>query len=342
MSAELSGNVRRFRFFFHLIFKYYFFFGQSVTYYTFLFAYNLIKGGEKMQTVYVDVLVLLNSIISLFLILITSSILRCSPGAGRVAAGTFLGGAYSLLIFAPDMGVFLSLIVKILLCVSVVSAVFKPSGVRYLIKCLSVFAVVNFAFAGLMMGVKLLVLPEGLEYRNGAVYFDFGFIPLMLAVILCYVLTLLFNALSSKTRAEQIYDVSLQSGDKCVNCRGLLDTGNTLTDPFTGEGVMVIDKKTAEKIADGDILKFIDSVHTGNIESAAENHIRGTRVLPFSSVGGRGLMPSFHTDKITVSDGRNKTVMENAEIAVSKEEIKNEAGILLNPYMMKDLGRGNK
>ena len=34
--------------------------------------------------------------------------------------------------------------------------------------------------------------------------------------------------------------------------------------------------------------------------------------------------------------------MENAEIAVSKEEIKNEAGILLNPYMMKDLGRGNK
>lgn len=322
--------------------KYYFLFGQSVTYYTFLFAYNLIKGGEKMQTVYVDVLVLLNSIISLFLILITSSILRCSPGAGRVAAGTFLGGAYSLLIFAPDMGVFLSLIVKILLCVSVVSAVFKPTGVRYLIKCLSVFAVVNFAFAGLMTGIKLLVLPESLEYRNGAVYFDFGFIPLMLAVVMCYLLTLFFNSLSSKTRMDKIYDVSLQLGDKQIECRGLLDTGNTLTDPFTGEGVMIIDKQTAQKIADGDILEFIDSVHTGNIDSAARKHIKGTRVLPFSSVGGRGLMPSFHTDRITVSDGKNKTVIENAEIAVSKEQMRNETGILLNPYMMRNLERVKK
>ncbi len=295
-----------------------------------------------MQTVYIDVLVLLNSIISLFLILITSSILRCSPGTGRAAAGTLLGGAYSLLIFAPDMGVIVSFAVKLLLCVSVVSVVFKPSGIRSLIKCLGVFAAVNFAFAGLMTGVRILFLPEGLEYRNGAVYFDFGFIPLIMAVILCYILTLLFNAMSSKTRPERIYDVSLQFGAKRVNCRGLLDTGNTLTDPFTGEGVMVIDKRTAEKIADADILKFIDSVHNGNIESAAQTHIRGTRVLPFSSVGGRGLIPSFHTDRVTVSDGKNSTVIENAEIAVSKEEIKNEAGILLNPYMMKNLGRDSK
>lgn len=70
-----------------------------------------------MQTVYIDVLVLLNSVISLFLILITSLLLRCSPSSLRTAAGTFLGGAYSLLIFAPDMGVFVSLLVKILLCV---------------------------------------------------------------------------------------------------------------------------------------------------------------------------------------------------------------------------------
>lgn len=295
-----------------------------------------------MQTVYIDVLVLLNSVISLFLILITSLLLRCSPSSSRTAAGTFLGGAYSLLIFAPDMGVFVSLLVKLLLCVSVVSVVFKPSGIRYLIKCLGVFIGVNFAFAGLMIGLKTLILPEGMEYRNGAVYFDFGFIPLMLAVVMCYLLTLFFNFLSSKTRMDKIYDVLLQLGDKQIECRGLLDTGNTLTDPFTGEGVMIIDKQTAQKIADGDILEFIDSVHTGNIDSAARTHIKGTRVLPFSSVGGRGLMPSFHTDRITVSDGKNKTVIENAEIAVSKEQMRNETGILLNPYMMRNLERVKK
>ena len=53
-------------------------------------------------------------------------------------------------------------------------------------------------------------------------------------------------------------------------------------------------------------------------------------------------MPSFHTDRITVSDGKNKTVIENAEIAVSKEQMRNETGILLNPYMMRNLERVKK
>ena len=41
--------------------------------------------------------------------------------------------------------------------------------------------------------------------------------------------------------------------------------------------------------------------------------------------------------RITVRDGKNKTVIENAEIAVSKEQMRNETGILLNPYMMRNL-----
>ena len=294
-----------------------------------------------MQVVYIDVLVLLNCVISLFLILISSALLRCSPSPGRTAAGTALGGAYSLLIFAPDLGVVVSLIIKLLLSVSVVSVVYRPKSLRYSFRCLGVFFLVNFAFAGIMLALKLLITPNGMEFRNGTVYFDLGFFPLAAAVIVCYVLILLFNALSAKNKPDVMYEVTIESGDKSVKCMGLLDTGNSLTDPFTGEGVMIADKNTAMRIADGEVAKFIENVHNGSFESVIPD-VRGVRMIPYSCVSAGGLLPAFRADRVTVSGAGHVTVIENAEIAAAPRELENSVGALINPYMMKDAVRVKK
>lgn len=294
-----------------------------------------------MQVIYIDVLVLLNCVISLFLILISSALLRCSPTAGRTAAGTALGGAYSLLIFAPDMGIIVSLIIKLLLCVSVVSVVYKPRSIKYTARCLGVFFLVNFAFAGIMLALKLLISPGAMEFKNGTVYFDLGFFPLAGAVIVCYVLILVFNAISAKNHPEALYEVTIESGDVSVKCSGLLDSGNTLTDPFTGEGVMITDKTTAMRIARGETAQFIESIHSGDCSVYSQN-ISGVRVLPYSCVSGGGLIPVFRVDRVTITGGEKTTVIENAEIAAAPRGFENAVGALINPYMMKDAVRIKK
>lgn len=300
-----------------------------------------IKAVSGLQVIYIDVLVLLNCIISLFLILISSALLRCSPSAGRTAAGTVLGGAYSLLIFAPDMGIAVSLIIKLLLCVSVVSVVYKPRSLRYTAKCLGVFFLVNFAFAGLMLALKLLISPGAMEFRNGTVYFDLGFFPLAGSVIVCYALILVFNAISAKNHPETLYEVTIESGDRRVECSGLLDSGNTLTDPFTGEGIMITDKTTAVRLANDEAAQFIESVHNGET-GVYTNDVSGVRLLPYSCVSGGGIIPVFRVDKITLTGSGSVTVIENAEIAAAPRGFENAVGALINPYMMKDAVRIKK
>ncbi|MDR1630911.1 MAG: sigma-E processing peptidase SpoIIGA, partial [Oscillospiraceae bacterium] len=82
------------------------------------------------QVIYIDVLIVLNILLTYLLLLATSHMLRNEPPTGRMLAGSFLGGAYSLIILAPPFGLFLSTVIKLLLSLSIVTVTFKPRSLR--------------------------------------------------------------------------------------------------------------------------------------------------------------------------------------------------------------------
>ena len=73
--------------------------------------------GRRMQTViYVDVLVVLNLIITYLLLLCTALALRQSPSALRLFFGSLLGGFSSLIILLPDLGWVIGFLLKAGVC----------------------------------------------------------------------------------------------------------------------------------------------------------------------------------------------------------------------------------
>lgn len=159
-------------------------------------------GGRLSQVVYVDVLFTLNLFVNYLLLLSGACLLREKAKRWRLLLGAALGAVYSLIIFAPELPNFLSILIKVIFCVTIVLAAYPVHGLRHFGKLTACFLAANFIFAGFMMGIWLLFRPKGMVYQNGAVYFDISVTVLIVTAIVCYGLTVLFSKLFGAMRLK--------------------------------------------------------------------------------------------------------------------------------------------
>lgn len=90
-------------------------------------------------------------------------------------------------------------------------------------------------------------------------------------------------------------EITGQLGSVCLT--GLRDSGNTLRDPITGERVLVIGRKAAQR------LTGLTEEQIRNPLSAVEDRsIPGLRLIPFSSIGqGNGMMLAMRFPQVKIA-----------------------------------------
>ena len=283
------------------------------------------------QVIYIDVLIALNIIITFLLLLASSKIMKTSPSAGRLLLGSVLGGASSLIILAPDVGFILSLVTKLLFSVIIVVSVYNSRNIKTILTQAGVFFAVSFLFAGIMLFASSLPGISIIRYNNGAVYINLSFFSLTAACVLCYAVTcILAKVTKRKAVGEDSFSIKIISGEKTVTGRAFLDTGNALSDPFSGEAVIIAEKNFIKDVLPPDVSLWLDG---------GSDKCEKVRLVPFSSVGNSGLMPAFKADKIIISDTKNEYIIKNAEIAVSSGSIPDA---LLPPEILTNTERSNK
>lgn len=262
------------------------------------------------QVIYLDVLIFLNTIITFLLLLASSRLMKIYPSPGRFAIASVLGGISSLIILAPDLGFFLSLLTKLLFSLIIVVSAYNPRSVAAIAKETGYFFVVNFIFAGMMLFASSLPGISIVNYNNGAAYINLSFFSLIAACVICYAVTVILGKITKyKATDTVIFNIEITSDGKTINCSAILDTGNSLTDPFTGESVIIADKFTLSEILPENIKNYLN---TGNSES-------GIRLIPCKTVAGSALLPCFRAEKIRIKEKDSSYEIDNAEIAVSDQ-----------------------
>lgn len=264
------------------------------------------------QVIYIDVLIFLNTIITFLLLLASSRLMKVYPSPGRFAISSILGGFSSLIILAPDFGFFLSLLTKLLFSLVIVITAYNPKSITAILKETGYFFVVNFIFAGMMLFASSLPGISIVNYNNGAVYINFSFFSLIGACVICYAVTCFLGKITKNKAVDTVvYNIEIESTGKAINCSAILDTGNALTDPFTGESVIIADKFTLSDILPENIKTYLS---TGNSEN-------GIRLIPCKTVAGSTLMPCFRAEKIRITGNNSTYIIKNIEIAVSNQPL---------------------
>lgn len=264
------------------------------------------------NVIYIDVLVFLNIIITFLLLTASSRLMKLSPGAGRLLIGSLLGGASSLIILAPDMGFLLSLMTKLLFSVIIVAAVYNPKDMRSIFRQTGYFFVVSFLFAGMMLFVGSLPGIHIVSYNNGAVYVDFSFLSLVAASALCYIITCILGKITGHRVCNTLCSVEIVVNGKTVTGQAIIDTGNTLCDPFSGESIVIADRFFLKTVLPPDVKKYLDGM---------AEECEGIRLIPCSTVSADGLLPVFRAEMVRLRGDGFFCEMKRTPIAVSKNKM---------------------
>lgn len=206
---------------------------------------------------YLDLLILLNFLVDFLLLLGTNRLSGYPLGVKRALLAAALGGAYGGICALPGF--------------------FFLSGTLWRVVCLGLMAGIAFGFHrnALRRGILFLLLSMAL----GGVAMGLGsgsFVSLLLSAgAVCLMCLLGFRG---KMGAEY---VNVEIGG--LHITALLDTGNTLTDPLTGQQVLVISARIGQRL-----LGLTAEELANPLESIGK--VRGARLIPYQSVGQKSGM----------------------------------------------------
>ncbi len=233
--------------------------------------------------VYMDLVVLLNFLVD-YLLLLGTNRLSGYPSAGKkpllaAALGGLYAGACMLPGFAFLAGTFWRL--ASLGLMSVIAFGWDRDALR---------RGVLFTFLSMALGGVALGLGSG------------GFWSLVLAAALVSLMCLL--GFRGRAGEASYVPIRITHNGKTASLTALVDTGNTLRDPVTGRGVLVVDADVAQKLL---LLSQEQLAHP--VETLAAGCCPGLRLIPYRAVGQpSGMLLGLRADSLLI-DGKESEHM---------------------------------
>ena len=232
------------------------------------------------MTIYVDVLIVLNTLVNYFILLAVRKITRSYTKRYRLVVGALCGGFSSLLIFLENLG-FIMTVLKVISSLLIVGVTFGIKPFRQFLKRIFFLFAITFIFGGFVLAVHMLFDKDILLYSNGIVYFDVNMTCLIICSVISYIIiTVAADLLDKKAPESKEYTVCIDNKLETVSCVGFMDTGNNLRDPFSGYPVVIIEKELFKRL-------FIDEK---------------IRYIPVSTVNGESIMKAFKPQKLTINN----------------------------------------
>lgn len=202
-------------------------------------------------------------------------------GTGRLAArrlqwsrgwlAALVGAAYKSLCLLPPLHFMNHMILRV--CVMALLGIIAFGCRRGAMRAVVTFMVLQMALSGLVAGIG--------ETR---------ILPCLLGGIALWLLC----AFGCRELGGRIIPAELTNRGRTVQIRALVDTGNMLKDPVTGESVLIVCNKLGIILAG-----LTESQIADPIQTLLENPHIGLRLLPYHTVGQKnGMMLAMKIDKI--------------------------------------------
>lgn len=215
------------------------------------------------MTVYLDLVVLLNFLVDGLLLMGANRLTGYPAGCRRCALAAAVGGVYAGICMLPEcrfMGNTLWRIVS-LAAMAVIAFGWNWGALRRG----TIFVLLSMALGGMAMGIG-----------RG------NFASLVLAA--AGVLLLCALGIRSPLGIDKYQPVELCWKGQKLKLTALVDTGNTLTDPITGESVLVVGMDIGSR------LGISREMIRDPITALTNGNIPGARLIPYRAVGKPGGM----------------------------------------------------
>ena len=288
------------------------------------------------MTVYADVLVALNILLTYILIVASRVICKIPTNKWAVMVASVIGGICSLIIFYDKAGVVFSCVYKIITGGVIVGIAFIPGNLKTFMKEFLAFFGVSFLFGGSMYALEIALHPENIMFYNGTVYFDMSITYLVASVLVIYGVFLLADYIITKHNGKNgKCQLKIEYNNKSVSMNALVDTGNTLTDGMTGRPVIIAELSAVSPLFSREELMFFKTVDLENIPVSLNKKFR---LIPCETVTGDSLMKAFIPSFIKMKIDNNNYINDFCTVAVTDKVLsQGEYRALLNKNIFENV-----
>lgn len=191
--------------------------------------------------VYLDVIILENFLVNLFLLDITLKTIKIRCALWKKILASFLGSLYVLVMFIPELKFFKTSITNIFIAFLVISICISNRNVYTYIKSTIIYIFYSMLLAGLTFYLSLSTGSEG-HLNNSLIQFKYKKLFLSMIIIYMIINRLLIYIKDRKILSKYIYNINISVANKNINFKGFLDTGNELREPLTNLPVIIVEK----------------------------------------------------------------------------------------------------
>lgn len=263
-----------------------------------------------VYTVYIDVVFAVNTIMDMVVLAILNRVLSYRTTKRRLLAGAVIGGIWSCVVsVAPGLPPVVEILGTYVAVSSLMAiAAYHLSDVREVVKSVAGIYLVSVVLGGVMLmlyehtkagyyAVRILQAGEGLGIPLLAWMF-------MIAgsVLACYGFSGGIRGLiRSMAHRRDLCKVILKYGEKEEAVTGLMDTGNLLREPVSGQPVHVAAYSLMRRLCPS---------------------VKGVVFVPYQSVGtSHGILPAVYIDRMEVEQEGRKYCLEKPLVAITKQSL---------------------
>ena len=288
------------------------------------------------MTVYADVLVALNILLTYILIVASRVVCKIPANKWAVMVASIVGGISSLIIFYDNVGVVFSCLYKIITGAIIVGIAFLPKGLKSFLKVFFSFIGVSFLFGGSMYALEITLHPKNIMFSNGTVYFDMSVTYLVVSVLVIYGVFLLADYLITKHNHKGgKCQLEITYNNASVNMTALIDTGNTLTDGLSGRAVIVAELSAVSPLFSREEMLFFKK---GSFENIPESLNKIFRLIPCKAVTGESLLMAFLPDAVKITDKDKAYETSFCTVALTEKSLsQGEYKALLNTQIFENV-----
>jgi len=301
--------------------------------------------------IYAEYLFLENAVTGGLILLLTGKITGIRCKICFLVLGGILCGAYSFILFWDTLNPILAVLSKLGFSAAIVCLVFRPKKIWRFARILLVFYLVSFAMGGITIGMMYFLGIVGVTHNSSIYLGALGYLYVLLGCAMTYLIFHSFAGfIKGRMIKERTYaDVEIAMEGRTVNMKGMVDTGNFLTDPLSRKPVMIISATAAKQfLSDEFVEEAVNGRKTQILSETMMNskYANRIRMIPFQSIGEeRGYLVGIRPDLIRIGihsrngSDRTLTVSEGSILAIYKGvfsggQSEGDCSILLHPSMI--------
>ncbi|MDR0978672.1 MAG: sigma-E processing peptidase SpoIIGA [Lachnospiraceae bacterium] len=255
------------------------------------------------MTIYLDIIFIENLCINSIILLATALVVKTKVKIVQILISSILGSVYAVVVYLSIAPIFSNVILKILLSVCMVQIAYSVKNLKQLAKILLIFYLTSFTFGGVALALLYFVKPENVFSSNGVLIGAYPVKIAMLAGIVGFaVIIVAFKNIKGRlTKKDMLCEITIVYKEKMKKVKAMIDTGNLLKEPITGNKVIIVEKEELYEILPEQVLENVQGIINGENNIQEDEYATRFRVIPFKSLGKEnGILLGFKIETLKI------------------------------------------